>query len=237
MADLLLDEQRVETVLDQMRDIRVPQAVRVQHRVESEVVAPVGESVVDVIETDAALPFGRPQDRLVSEVEARPNLGDVCGTIVSGLVIPAVLILALLAVRRRWAATFVFLTCVLRGAVVAVVKELVGRPRPEGRLVATNSESFPSGHSASAAIIVLMLVLIFSSQQWLPYLGGLYVLAMMWSRTYLHVHWLTDTIAGALLGVAAALAVWIVLRERIARESRSGTVGAGNSSSEKTENY
>lgn len=60
-----------------MRDIRVPQAVRVQHRVESEVVAPVGESVVDVIETDAALPFGRPQDRLVSEAEARPNLGDV----------------------------------------------------------------------------------------------------------------------------------------------------------------
>jgi len=164
-------------------------------------------------------------------------LSVVGGTIVSGLVIPAVLILALLAVRRRWAATFVFLTCVLRGAVVAVVKELVGRPRPEGRLVATNSESFPSGHSASAAIIVLMLVLIFSSQQWLPYLGGLYVLAMMWSRTYLHVHWLTDTIAGALLGVAAALAVWIVLRERIARESRSGTVGAGNSSSEKTENY
>lgn len=164
-------------------------------------------------------------------------LSVVGGTIVSGLVIPAVLILALLAVRRRWAATFVFLTCVLRGAVVAVVKELVGRPRPEGRLVATNSESFPSGHSASAAIIVLMLVLIFSSQRWLAYLGGLYVLAMMWSRTYLHVHWLTDTIAGALLGVAAALAVWIVLRERIARESLSGTVGAGNSSSEKTENY
>ncbi|MDN6487053.1 MAG: phosphatase PAP2 family protein [Ancrocorticia sp.] len=166
-------------------------------------------------------------------------LSVVGGTIVSGLVIPAVLILALLAMRRRWAATFVFLTCVLRGAVVAVVKELVGRPRPEGRLVATNSESFPSGHSASAAIIVLMLVLIFSSQRWLPYLGGLYVLAMMWSRTYLHVHWLTDTIAGALLGVAAALAVWIVLRERIARESLSGAAGGTgiSSSSEKTENY
>lgn len=161
------------------------------------------------------------------------------GTIVSGLVIPALLLMVLLAMRRYWAATFVFLTCVLRGAVVAVVKELVGRPRPEGRLVATNSESFPSGHSASAAIIVLMLVLIFSSQRWLPYLGGLYVLAMMWSRTYLHVHWLTDTIAGALLGVAAALAVWIVLRERIARESLSGSAGGTriSSSSEKTENY
>lgn len=160
------------------------------------------------------------------------------GTIVSGLVIPALLLMVLLAMRRYWAATFVFLTCVLRGAVVAVVKELVGRPRPEGRLVATNSESFPSGHSASAAIIVLMLVLIFSSQRWLPYLGGLYVLAMMWSRTYLHVHWLTDTIAGALLGVAAALAVWIVLRERIARESLSGSAGGTriSSSSEKTEN-
>ena len=59
------------------------------------------------------------------------------------------------------------------------------------------------------------------------------MLGMMWSRTYLHVHWLTDTIAGALLGLVVALAVWMVLRERVAQESRSGMRGTGNSSSSK----
>ncbi len=65
MADLLLDEQRVEAVLDQMGHIGVPQAVRVQHRVQAEVVAPVGEPVVDVGQPDATLAFGRPQHRRI----------------------------------------------------------------------------------------------------------------------------------------------------------------------------
>ena len=42
---------------------------------------------------------------------------------------------------------------------------------------------------------------------------------MMWSRTALQVHWLTDTIAGALLGLSAALLadafwIWVALRTR-----------------------
>ena len=44
-----------------------------------------------------------------------------------------------------------------------------------------------------------------------------WVLAMMWSRTGLQVHWLTDTIAGALIGIAAAVLVdelWSLLARR-----------------------
>lgn len=160
------------------------------------------------------------------------GLNIVGGSIVSGLLIPAVLSLALLVVRRYWAVLCVVLTCVLRASAVQAVKVLVERPRPVGRLVSVHSESFPSGHSASAAIIVLMLVLIFSSQRWLPYFAVVYVLSMMWSRTYLHVHWLTDTIAGALLGLVVALVVWMALRERVTRESQRGRIGTGNSSSE-----
>lgn len=50
MADLLLDEQRVEAFLDQVGHIRVPQAVRVQHRVQAEVITPVGEPVVNMVQ-------------------------------------------------------------------------------------------------------------------------------------------------------------------------------------------
>ena len=35
--------------------------------------------------------------------------------------------------------------------------------------------------------------------------GGTRIAGMGWSRTYLEVHWLTEVIAGALLGVGVAL--------------------------------
>ena len=77
MADLLVDEQRVEAVLDQMGHVRGPQAVRMQHRVQGELVAPVGEPVVDVSQANAALAFGGPQHRRVGQPEAREHFLDV----------------------------------------------------------------------------------------------------------------------------------------------------------------
>jgi membrane-associated phospholipid phosphatase len=47
--------------------------------------------------------------------------------------------------------------------------------------------------------------------------AAVWVLAMMWSRTGLQVHWLTDTIAGALIGIAAAVLVdelWSLMARR-----------------------
>ncbi|WP_166823443.1 phosphatase PAP2 family protein [Brevibacterium limosum] len=40
---------------------------------------------------------------------------------------------------------------------------------------------------------------------WSFILAGIWILAMMWSRTALQVHWLTDTIAGAFIGIAVAV--------------------------------
>ena len=38
---------------------------------------------------------------------------------------------------------------------------------------------------------------------------------MAWSRTYLQVHWLTDAMAGALLGSSVSLLVFAIAQRRV----------------------
>jgi len=52
---------------------------------------------------------------------------------------------------------------------------------------------------------------------WSFVLAGIWILGMMWSRTALQVHWLTDTIAGAFIGIAIAFLVdefWTLTAQR-----------------------
>ena len=51
---------------------------------------------------------------------------------------------------------------------------------------------------------------------------------MGWSRTFLQVHWLSDVIAGALLGVGVALLVFAAaqLRGAVAGSADSGRIAA-----------
>lgn len=64
---------------------------------------------------------------------------------------------------------------------------------------------------AAALAVSVVLVAIGSDRidsrlrGWITAAAVLWIAAMMWSRTALHVHWLTDTVAGALLGIAAAI--------------------------------
>ena len=72
-----------------------------------------------------------------------------------------------------------------------------------------NGSSFPSGHAAYAGATTVALVLLFTLpgrrlRFWL--LAALVTAGMAWSRTQLQVHWLSDAISGALLGVGVALA-------------------------------
>lgn len=132
----------------------------------------------------------------------------VGGTLISGVLIPALLALALF-VQHRWrSALFLISASAINAIIVQIVKATVARPRPEDMMVISDSGSFPSGHSANAVVIVLILMLIFTHQRWIPYVGGGYVLLMMWSRTYLHAHWISDTAAGVLLGITVVLVIW-----------------------------
>ena len=118
----------------------------------------------------------------------------------------------LLALRRRWPALVAYgLVIGLTSAGSAVIKALVARPRPPDGLVHPVGSSFPSGHAAYAGATCVALVLLFTApgprRTWWWLLAALATAGMAWSRTYLQVHWLSDVVGGAMLGIGIALVV------------------------------
>ncbi len=75
---------------------------------------------------------------------------------------------------------------------------------------------------ATTIAITLALIL---RRGWVWAAGAVWVLLMMWSRTYLHAHWLSDVTAGFLEGVAVSTLVWALVEVwRVRRAQR--VVGA-----------
>lgn len=142
-------------------------------------------------------------------------LAVVGGTV--GMIIVGALLIALLAWRRhRGDAVTLAAGMIVVVAIGATMAAVIGRTRPADSLAERMATSFPSGHTAVATTVALLLALIL--RRWYVWLlGAVWVVAMMWSRTYLQAHWLSDVVAGMLEGVAVALLVWVtvdVLRHR-----------------------
>jgi membrane-associated phospholipid phosphatase len=137
--------------------------------------------------------------------------------LVSRIIVPVVVIAALLFARKPWGALVFVIATILSVVAVQITKRLVGRPRPLHALVTSDLGSFPSGHVANAATLVVVLALI-TRLAWVWVVGSAYVLLMMLSRTYLGIHWLTDTIGGLVLGAAVALIVAAIFATLLARE-------------------
>ncbi|MFF1574774.1 phosphatase PAP2 family protein [Leifsonia sp. NPDC058292] len=139
------------------------------------------------------------------------------GGIIGSIIVPLVIFLLLLSFRRPWAATFFAVASLLSLASVQLLKHTVGRARPSEILVHSDTGSFPSGHTANAATMVVVLAIVFP-RLWVWIAGALWAILMAVSRTYLGAHWLSDTIGGLLLGAGVAVIVWAPLAYRLARE-------------------
>lgn len=163
-------------------------------------------------------------------------LNVIGGGFVAVWLIPVLGAVVLLALRRPLSALFWLLSLAISAGLVQALKRLFGRVRPDDMELALESLSYPSGHSANAATFALVIALLVSAA--LPRLRlpvGLlavaWTMAMMLSRALLGVHWLTDTIGGALLGIAVPLILWALLPEvrreaytrRIARSAPPGS--------------
>jgi membrane-associated phospholipid phosphatase len=160
-------------------------------------------------------------------LEHRNLLGEVPALVMNFLgggwfavvVVPILVIGALCLVRRFRAAIFFGSATAASAIAVQVLKQLLGRARPLDKLVQIDTGSFPSGHVANAATMAAVLCIVFW-RTWVWLAGAAYVLLMMLSRTYLGVHWLTDTLGGLVLGVAIAVMVWAPLADGLRREAR-----------------
>jgi undecaprenyl-diphosphatase len=115
-----------------------------------------------------------------------------------------------LALRRRWWHLAAFAAAVVLSEVlIGTLKGAYDRARPPGSLVATSGASFPSGHSVAATVTVVAAVIALvppgrARVAWGAAATAFSVL-MALSRAYLGAHWLSDALAGVLLGASCAL--------------------------------
>lgn len=128
-----------------------------------------------------------------------------------------------LFIARRWRDACALITAGVLGMILSeTTKALVARPRPLDALVTEHSFSYPSGHSMGAALLTVSIALMIWSvrgsaspvTRWAFAGATIWMIAMMWSRTALQVHWLTDTVAGALLGVSVAILARMIFAYR-----------------------
>jgi len=138
-----------------------------------------------------------------------------------------------LAFRRRWWHFSAFVAAVvLSEALIAPLKSVYDRPRPPHPLVATTGGSFPSGHAIAAAVTAVALVIAFlpTGRQRVVWgtAAAVFSLAMGLSRAYLAAHWLSDAVAGTLLGVTCAVVTALATQAiRDARRRRRRRTDAG----------
>ena len=96
---------------------------------------------------------------------------------------------------------------------VAVLKRTfdVARPPRELWLGGAAGGSFPSGHVANTACLVVAVAMIvylnessLRVRRWSLMLASTGIVVMAWTRLALNVHWFSDVLAGAFVGIATA---------------------------------
>jgi undecaprenyl-diphosphatase len=111
-------------------------------------------------------------------------------------------------VRRRWLVWLLLMIVapLLEGA----LKELIARPRPEGRAF-----GFPSGHATAAAAYFGALIyavgdLPTRARRALRWAAAAMIVLVALARVVLGAHWPSDTLGGIALGLACATAAALI---------------------------
>ncbi len=135
-------------------------------------------------------------------------LTDIHNTV--GILSMSVLVALMLGRRKAWRALGFLVFTIGGGMLVNVGLKLIferARPVFEDPLVSLDTYSFPSGHAASSTLFYGALIVLFVQQRmrWPTWIiGALMVALVCLSRVYLGAHYLSDVLAGVMVGF-----VWI----------------------------
>lgn len=172
-------------------------------------------------------PFTQPMDDAWRRIIGSPGpelgvvpmffqeLGEAPGFIAIGLLVP----FGLLVMGRWRSALFSFLAAGVASTTLSqVTKNLVNRPRPEADaahnlyapLFSVDHGSYPSGHAVLVGALIVMIAAIIPAGRRSVWWCVSVVLAIgiVWQRTLVNAHWLSDTFAGLLAGALAVVLVW-----------------------------
>ena len=112
---------------------------------------------------------------------------------------------------RPWALT-VLLSIIALAIIVLAIKFTIRRRRPEGEWGAlyrtTDPHSFPSGHAARAALIAVLALGL--GPVWLAIILCVWMPLVSLARVAMGVHYLSDVLAGSVLGAIAGGIVLLI---------------------------
>ena len=114
------------------------------------------------------------------------------------LLIMVLLSAFLLWIKEPKKAIFIFFSAGFGGLFLFVIKYTVQRVRPLPEVF--SGYSFPSGHSTIIVVFFLSLLFIINKKEILSMLATFAIIAVPISRVVLGAHFLSDVIAGLLLG-------------------------------------
>lgn len=121
----------------------------------------------------------------------------------------------LLRLRQKSQLAAMWVAIIGSEATTYILKLMVDRVRPVGALVAESSASFPSGHATIAiafyGFLAYLLLRETKKYRTLTFvISIIIILAIGLSRLYLGVHYLSDVLAGYLVG-----AVWLMIGVKV----------------------
>jgi undecaprenyl-diphosphatase len=127
------------------------------------------------------------------------------------IIITSIIFLAFLIYKKMYKQTIFFIISMFgTGFLFVLFKEIIKRERPISDLIEINGYSFPSGHAALSTTLAFCVYLIFKDKvrykKTFLILLISYPLLISFTRVYLHVHYLSDVIAGVGLGL-----IWVSL--------------------------
>ena len=145
---------------------------------------------------------------LVKLMSYLTSLGDVQILLPLSIIIIAVLVYS----KRYKHGAIASLALILGISSSELLKYLIQRARPENALMKLTDYSFPSGHALMSTIFFFLLYFLYKENLKNKFRRKIFLsiciilpILISFSRLYLNIHWLTDVIAGMIIGIFWAL--------------------------------